>query len=85
MIAIANPVAIPASAPFFVVRFQNNASRTTGPKALPKPAHAKDTTDIMEVCGSRARTAAITAITITPILPIHISFFSVGFFFATFS
>ena len=43
MNTIAPPEIIPASAPMRVVRFQNSANSTTGPKAAPKPAHAKDT------------------------------------------
>ena len=52
--------AIDRITPHCVVRFQNRAKSTTGPKAAPKPAQANETTRKTELSGSRARNAAIT-------------------------
>ena len=51
---ITPPVIIPAKAPCLLERFQNRASRTTGPNVAPKPAHAKDTIRNTEELGSLA-------------------------------
>ena len=59
------PVIIPVRAPCLLERFQNRASSTTGPKAAPNPAQAKDTIVKMELSGFPASTMAIREITIT--------------------
>ena len=41
-------------APGILDRLQNRASSTTGPKAAPKPAHAKDTMPKTELSGFQA-------------------------------
>ena len=61
MKTIAPPESIPASAPQRLARRQNSENRTTGPKAAPKPAHAKETIWKTELDGSRARKTAMTA------------------------
>ena len=45
-----------------VLRFQNSANSTTGPKVAPKPAQAKDTIWKTELFLSQARTTATAAI-----------------------
>ena len=54
---------MPQSAPYMLERFQNSASRTTGPNVAPKPAHANETMRNTELFGSRARKTAMTAMT----------------------
>ena len=56
---------MPASAPAWLERRQNSASSTTGPKAAPKPAQAKDTMLNTELLGSAAMKAAMMEITTT--------------------
>ena len=51
---IAPPDTMPAIAPGSVVRFQNRAQITSGPKAAPKPAHANETMPNTELSGLRA-------------------------------
>ena len=62
MKTIAPPVIIPASAPHFVVRFQNRENSTTGPNAAPKPAQANDTIVNTE-SSFHAQNTATTAMT----------------------
>ena len=60
---ITPPDTMPATAPARVVRRQKRAASITGPKAPPKPAHAKDTIWKMELNGSHARRSPTTAMT----------------------
>ena len=55
MKTMAPPATMPAMAPCLLVRFQNRAKRTTGPKADPKPAQAKETIWKTELSGFQAR------------------------------
>ena len=68
---------MPASAPFLLERFQNNAARTTGPNTAPNPAHAKDTIPNTELSGFPAKNTAITAIKRTVARATWIVLFSV--------
>lgn len=49
---INDPVSIPAIAPKPFIRFQNNESKTIGPNAEPKPAHASFTNPNTWLLGS---------------------------------
>ncbi len=60
-----------AIAPHEVNRGQYRASRITGPKAAPKPAHAKETSSSTEESGLRASRPATSATTSTPMRPSH--------------
>ena len=61
---ITPPTSMPERAPHLLLFFQNSASSTTGPKAAPKPAHAKDTMVNTEP-SSRAQITPMTAMTMT--------------------
>ena len=65
MKTIAPPATMPAMAPCFVVRFQNREKRTSGPKAAPKPAQAKDTMRKTELLGFQASRIPTTAMPMT--------------------
>ena len=54
MITARPPDIIPAIAPGLFVRFQNRDNTTSGPNAAPKPAHALDTSPMMELFGFSA-------------------------------
>ncbi len=56
-----------------MARFQNRENRTSGPKAPPKPAHAKDTIPKTELSGSLAMNTPMMAITTTVNLAMSIS------------
>ena len=62
---IAPPATMPARAPCLLVRFQNRAKRTTGPKAEPKPAQAKETIWKTELSGFQARKMPTMAMPMT--------------------
>ena len=55
------PAIIPASAPLRLDLRQKRASSMVGPKAAPKPAHAKETTRKTELLGFQARIMATAA------------------------
>ena len=76
---MAPPDSIPASAPHRLLRFQKRANSTTGPKAAPKPAQAKDTMSKIELSGLDAMTMAITAMTITVPRATHMVVLSLAF------
>src|SRR5690625_1867430 len=65
------PPTMPTPAPNAVRRRQNSDSRMIGPKAAPKPAHAKATRPSTELPGSSASTTAITETVSTPMRPPH--------------
>ena len=76
MNTIAPPEIMPARAPVLVVLLQNKENSITGPKDAPKPAQAKDTMVKIELLGSLAIKAAITAIITTVSLAASIVPFS---------
>ena len=73
------PEIMPQSAPHLLARFQNSAKSTTGPKAAPKPAQAKETILKTELSGSRAKIIAIAAMTSSVERAISMDCFSVIF------
>ena len=59
---ITPPVTIPATAPAWVVRFQNREKSMMGPNTAPKPAQAKETMVKMTLFSSMAMITPTTAI-----------------------
>ena len=72
---IAPPEIMPARMPHLLDLFQNSPRSTAGPKHAPKPPQAKDTILNTEESGFSARNTAMTEITITVILAIHMDAF----------
>ena len=77
---IAPPASIPATAPARVVRFQNSENSISGPKAAPKPAHAKEVMLKMVELEFQAIAIAMMVITASVMREHHMICFSVASF-----
>ena len=73
------PATMPATAPAWVVRFQNRENSISGPKVAPKPAQAKETMLNITLFSSMAITMAMAAITSRVMRETHITCLSVAF------